>query len=547
MLRLTKEHTPMSDNKPPINPEDLSDEQIQALIDGKGPEDIQSSESADVEADLISEEAPTETEDNTVDLPDEELSKFTENARGIVDEPYSIGIEHTKGRETVSIPPTFMKDIVKTLNSIPTGATLQDSVNGANWVRVLNDSLHNGQFADVFGRTLNDEEAEFHNSIEFNGNKLNPSAPKFKTVANEKLEGDRALFRIINSLQVGSLFNCPLWHSGLWVTFRPPGDTDILSLNESLKRNKINLGRFTYGLAFSNVSSYINDELIDFALAHVYNVTASADSGITVENLKEHILAPDIPILLWGLACSIYPNGFNYEVACPNDPMSCNHVISEVLDPSKLLWPNFKALGKEQLAHMSGRQPRSKSLASIVNYKESLTNMLPRRFEHKLASGSVLAFELSVPNIARYVDSGHEWIGSIVELVDEVLEHEPSDEERNTLVQRYASATILRQYGHWVSKIEIDGNSIEEENTIKRSLDALSTDEDVRAKFLLEVVKFIEDSTIAVIGMPQYVCPVCDTEKEPNLKGDYVNLISLNVVSIFFDLLTQRAIRIRRR
>lgn len=517
-----------------VSDESLKETQVDPEVEGNA------------EADLVYE-TPKVKESERIGITEEGLQSYTETESARVVQDYIVSTEHRIGHERISLPPTYSTKIAKLLNEIPESMNVDATSDGAFWNYAIRTGIPNGTVADVYGRTVNDPEAQFTNSVEFNGSKLNPAIPAVRKVNNETLSGDRALFRIINSLQTGSLFSCPLWHTGVWVTFRPPTDIDILTLNETIKRSKIDLGRFTYGLTFGNAASFITSDLVDFAIRHIYNITASKESGITIENLKDHLLVNDIPLLLWGLACSIHPNGFNYDMACPHNPAECTHVTSEVINPAKLLWPNLHRLDKAQLGHMSSRQAYSKSRSSIDNYRESLTGMLPRRFEHELPSGETLAFELRVPTAAQYITNGHEWVGSILELVDEILDHEAGKQERNTLVHKYANANVLRQFGHWVGKIEIDGNTIEEENTIMASLDVLSSNDEVRGVFLEEVVKFIEDTTLALIAVPKFTCPGCGKEGKGSEKKDFATLIPINVINVFFDLLTQRDTIVRRR
>jgi hypothetical protein len=83
------------------------------------------------------------------------------------------------------------------------------------------------------------------------------------------------------------------------------------------------------------------------------------------DNIRNYIKTPDLPILLWGLACSIYSNGFQYTRACISDPEKCNHILKEKLDLSKLLWTDSSALTAHQVNHMTKRQRGSMETDSL--------------------------------------------------------------------------------------------------------------------------------------------------------------------------------------
>jgi hypothetical protein len=84
-------------------------------------------------------------------------------------------------------------------------------------------------------------------------------------------------------------------------------------------------------------------------------------------------------------------------------------------------------------------------------------------------------------------------------------------------------------------------NTIVDPDTIDQVLVPLSNDNTLRVKFLEEVSKFIEDKTIAVIGIPTYRCPKCNKEQnEPNMPQRFIDVIPLDVLNLFFGLISLR-------
>jgi hypothetical protein len=106
----------------------------------------------------------------------------------------------------------------------------------------------------------------------------------------------------------------------------------------------------------------------------------------------------------------------------------------------------------------------------------------------------------------------------------------------------------MRQYSQWVESIEFNSNIIEDKETIESTFSILSSDDNVRDEFIQEVTKYINESTISVIGIPAYDCPNCGAPQE-KVEGvstypKLVNILPLEVVQLFFALLAQKIQRI---
>lgn len=452
---------------------------------------------------------------------------------------YPVSTDPVQGGDELDLPSSFDRETREQLERIP-NIKLLDSPEGRQWANQVKEGMAYTADAEMFVPTLEDPTAEFHQHLQHNGVSLMAQPPKFKPVENQNLQGERAVIRLISHLGLGTLFNVPLWHSGIWVTFKPPSESEILELNRALIADKITFGRYTYGLAYSNTTSYTIDRLVDFALSHVYDLTAKSED-ITVDNLRQHISSQDIPSLLWGFVCTMYPRGFRYRRACVADPEKCNHVLEETLNVTKLQWTNSNALSEWQRTHMSSRQPKSKDIASINRYREELANMQKKRVLINEGLPNEIAITIKTPSVQEYVDAGHRWIGDIVSAVDRALGADAASGERNAQIIRHGQASAMRQYSHWIESIEYETNIINDRETIESTLDVLSADDVVRNQFITSVVDYINKSTISLIGIPAYDCPACGATQSTNIDlPQYKNIIPLDMVQVFFGLLTQR-------
>lgn len=452
--------------------------------------------------------------------------------------------------DIISMPAGFSDDVSEVLASIP-NINIGTTREGKIWARSLGDGLEQSSYNDTFKSTLEDPEAHFSNYVEAPAGRLMGRVPRIQDVSNAVLTGEKAVIRVMTELGLGAPFQTPLWSSGMWVTFKTPSEADLIELHRIIVEDKVELGRHTYGLVFSNISAYTIERLINFAFNNSFlDITIKTDD-IPAGGIKQLIVAQDIPNVLWGLTRAIYMNGFAYDRACIANPAECTHVEKMMLDVEKLQLVNNSALTDWQKIHMSGRAPNSKSLADIQRYQSELLKIQDQELKIDLKDENKnLTFILKTPTIADYIDSGHRWITNIVNMVDDVLGTETDTNVRNNLIERHAQATTMCQYAQWVGQIKVNSNSIEDKDTIESNLKRLSQDSLIHSQFITGVTKYIERSTISVIAIPSYNCPKCGkSAKEPGQKTteEFDSVIPLDMVQVFFGLLQQRIVKISKR
>jgi hypothetical protein len=476
------------------------------------------------------------------EVPDQ---KDTPRPQQNVTQEYDIrATNHLESGPEIVLPAHFDRETRRTLDRIP-NVDMLDDPDTRRWASDVAEGLEYHTFNEAYVPTLEQEGADFRQAIDVRGTKLIAQAPKFKATEGQNLKGERAVVRLISHLGLGTLFQVPLWHTGIWLTFKPPTESEIIELNRIMLADKIKFGRYSYGLAFTNTTSYTTDRLVDFALSHVYDLTTT-NEDINIQNLKDHISCQDVPTLLWGFICTMYPRGFRYRRACVADPEKCNYVLEETLNVMKLQWTDTSALSEWQKTHMSSRQARSKDGASIKRYKEELTRIQKRRI--CLKGKDEVYVTLRTPTVSQHVEAGHRWIGDIVGMVEKAIGTDADLTERNNLIIRHGQASAMRQYVHWVDSIEYGGNIIDDGETIEQTLSVLSGDDEIRLSFTKQVVEYIDQSTISVIGIPVFDCPSCGKTNESTLSlPQHKNIIPLDIMQLFFGLHTQRIERMTTR
>jgi len=377
--------------------------------------------------------------------------------------------------------------------------------------------------------------------LEVNGTKFGSNEVKFRERQNTSFDGEAAVLRTISHLGLGSTWNTGLYNTGIWITFKPPTEEDLVELYRQLTADQIEMGRMSYGLAYANTSSYHIERLCRFAQQHIYRINANPDE-IGPANILDHIKSQDITSLLWGLACTMFPKGFNYSRACMVDPEKCQHVTNEILNLRKLQLVNRAGLTDRQKAHMAEHRGGTKiTVKDLQSYGSEMTRASFHRVVVNEGEKDEITINLRSPSITEYIQTGHRWIDDMVNNVEQVLGSTGTVEEKNKLIDMKSRATIMRQYCHWVSSIELDTNQITDRASIEKVLNNISGDQNIRETFLTEVKKFIENSSVSVVGIPTYDCPKCGKPNEGNITFPYrTNMIPIDVIQLFFVLLTQK-------
>jgi hypothetical protein len=450
----------------------------------------------------------------------------------------SIPTEWNDLAETVDMPSSTSLEVDEAIKDSP-NVSLVDNETSRQWAEVLKTGQQQANDLN-FRSTVNRENTDFRQTISSETGMLGGSSPKLADTEGSVLKGDRAVLRFLSHNKLGTLFNVPLWHTGIWVTLRAPGEGDLLELQRQIIADKIELGRESYGLAFSNTTSYMTDRLTTFVLDHLYDTSLSGDI-----DLKTVISCQDIPSLLWGLTCAMYPRGFQYQRACIANPATCQHVIKERLNLTKIQWTNKDSLSKSQILHMTKRRANSMTLESVKQYQSGLLDCQPRMITVDTGSETPTNVTLHIPSISDFIDAGTRWIGTIENMVTQSLGLTATDKERNAYIFKHGKATALRQYTHWVQSIEFATNQVEDKETIERILGEVSGIDSARTELMEKLRQYIDDTCFSVIGIPEFVCPACGLPNEVDIKlPNHTSILPIDVYQVFFSLLVQKLQRL---
>jgi len=494
-----------------------------------------------VPEDLV--ETPETDEINACDLLDDDIEEKSESrekgATSFTIDPVKlldIPVDMTK----IALPSHYDKEsfgpITTALN-----VNIKDNQETKYWAATLTAGSGKNTIEEAF--VDSQKERKFTQRVEHNGTEIHSGPAKFKMPNNAILSGDRAVLRATRFMGGGGGFDTRLWHSGFVVSIDPPTDMELLELYRILNRDKITLGRFTHGSVFSNTSVYTVKRMVEFAIAHIGSSTVRAEEG--TPDFLDLIVDADYMALIWGLICTIYVNGFEFRRACIASPKTCKHTSMHHLNPTELQLTDSDMLTPAMKQQMSLRKSKSITVENVKKYQEDIRTKKSATVVLTYGqSGDSVKVTLTRPNLAGYIDKGTRWIDDIVESIDGSLAVPNGDDERNKWIDEAASATNLRQYSHYVSSITFEeGSVVEDIDAIYELLGIFSADEDMSNDLLEGVKKFINDTTVSFIGIPNHECPACG--KPQGLPDKHV--LPLDLVEKFFSILGTRVNQIKRK
>ena len=479
---------------------------------------------------------PEQQVENTPSAEEKQTPKTNTPATNVIQEaeifsPLDLGME--AAGIALSLPSDKASKIEEALDNLP-NIDIKTTVNGAEWINRIEAASYSVPYKNWMERTVERPDSAFRQYVTSEKGKLAAGGLKFNDAINGKLSGERAVLRVRALTGLGSVVMIPLWHSGFWITLKAPTESAMLELNRRLAEEKIQLGRMTYGLAFANSSVFFAGWLMDFALSHVYDTSLKPE---VADDIRSHISQLDIPLIIWGLACAIWPSGFPYARSVLDQATEQNKIIKEKVNVSKLLWPDTAAFTPWQISHMAQRHGNSMTLDQLTRYKNEFVQGKGRVVQLT----PDMAVTLRVPNVDQYLVSGQKWINNIVAMVDKSFGMQSNESSRDSYIMDQGRATNMRQYAHFVESLEICGDVIDDVDTLDQSFDALSSNDGIREVFFKGIKEFIEDATIAVIAIP-----VTENEEKSELPR-FPHLLVIDVLNVFFILLVQKVTQIQKR
>ena len=412
---------------------------------------------------------------------------------------------------------------------------LKDDEEGSRWAQLLSNAMRNCYTDGFMQRALQREGSDWRQYLEHEGKKMSIGQVNVQAKPGEKVTGSRAVAHVRAQLNGGTPKQIKLPHSGFWVTMRPAADTATVDLHRRLATEKIEMGRHSFGQAFSNYAAISHGAIQEYLEAMIYDTTIKGD----IPDIGDIMLITDMPLLAAGGASTNFPNGFNYSRAVLNNSGEKMTSRQGVVAVNKLVITDNRAFTPWQTAHMSKRHGRSMTLADLEKYRSEFTAGKSRMIE----LNENISIEFKIPTVNEYLNSGTRWVDSIALMVDKSFALPPTDDARNAFINTQGKATNMRQFAHWINAIHSGDQVFDEVETIEALLDDMSAMDDVAEKYVKEVRNYIADATVSMVAIP-----VEEGETADKMHAErFPHMLPIDAMYTFFTLLVQRVEQIMAR
>lgn len=429
------------------------------------------------------------------------------------------------------------KDEYSTQEAMATGITIE--------------SMRTTTAKGIFDDKLNSKIENIVNCIKYADKDLNMRPLKVDHKEGA-LSGQTAVARFTSLLGIGEVIQIPLWHSGFWITIKPPKGNELINLEMAIGNNEILLGRETNTLVYSNYSVVFNRIVTNFIIEHLVSSSLKLPAG---DDIRSYISTQDLYPMVLGLLTTMYPDGINVTRSCINNTVMteekkpvCDFIVSAKLDTKKLLWLDRKKLSKSMLETMSKRAPNSVSVNEVKEYKMSIKDIADKVVSLKTTNGTDIKITLSVPQLDDYIINGEQWVQNVISKSEELFTDADSQEVKNNKVNEILMSVIFGIYNVFVTEINENGAIISDRDTIDEILSVISSDYELFNTFIKEVENYITQSAIAIVATQNYTCPKCKAEQTSKAVGQrFEEFIPLNILETFFDLSVLRLNKLRNR
>ena len=453
--------------------------------------------------------------------------------------------------KSISIPADSPDNMVRFLVENPTNL---DEENATTMINSMSDAreLVSSDFR-MTEQALNDEDIEMTQAIYLDVDQSQRTRSRRTSIRNTggNLTGLRAKAAIMDALGMSTLFTLVLPHSGLVAIVSPPVAAEIIDFQYILDTSKINIGRTIGGSNYGTATWYINDKLVDLFISKLSYINLKDSSP---ENIRSLLDPMDIPTIAWGLACTMYPDGYVFNRTALLDNGKTEHVMGRIWLPDMAIYANSR-LSTRQKQHLIKAENTAMSNEEILSYRRDwkkeedvakFERLVHTRKITKKAGTEIqdMYVELGQSNMENYVEHGSAWDVYIKDAISETLSMASDENIRSRYLSDKIQTTALREYSHFIRKIRIERYlegydksetitiDIDSQESLTETLDSISNIPDIRNKLVEIVVEYINKQIKVVYGVPT----ISEYEEKHNTTPVSNKIVPINTVIAFFTL-----------
>ncbi len=375
--------------------------------------------------------------------------------------------------------------------------------------------------------------------------------------------------RLRERLGLGDGRFTPLYGSGFSLSLKMPTALDQLFFQTQLAAERIEQTRRSAGFSLIASAGYMNQLFSDWALKYVDKSTiGSTDPQV----IKQHMSVLDLDVLATGIASTLWPKGYPLERQCvtynvkDDNPenesgfktVGCGHVTKEQININRMVIHRTDRLTEDQMIQVSKRSGLIDT-KTIEAYRQNLCPNVPRTYVVDEETGLVLI--LRIPTVYQAERVSTAWLDRLTARARTISMGGSTKDAREAYLLRANSIGRLMEYGHWIEAIGIRNNPEDEPEILFRraevspkdaaemydadekmdtELEGFSADEELCAKIIQIIRKFIEDVTVSWVVLSKTPCPKCGTTYAADVNNElkHPDLISISAIEFFIILLS---------
>ena len=380
---------------------------------------------------------------------------------------------------------------------------------------------------------------------------MKPIDPSKYSKPGVKTDQWKLFYKIMSKTNKGDRIIVPLWHSGFKIIINPPTPSDILSFYNKMARELSEVGANTMGLIYSNYTSLTHkyflemlETLIDTATLNLTDSDTTIIDHISILDLNSLYLAVMTSMTRQGLAINVSCNNVN---VIENGKPKCDFTAKGKIDPTKILWVHDDELPEWMKKQIDTNGTGSVSIQEVKKYQEEIFKMVKDTtytFMSKLGSDAddeenpvlEIKLHLQIPSIAEYLSESEYWRTEISNIVKNALTSKYTATEKEQMVSYVTYIMKMVSYNSFVKSLEVEGEELVERELLSQALATTNKDDDESInKFIRNILKFIEDASIAIVAIPSFTCPKCKADQHSHGNAAFKELIPIAMETLFFD------------
>lgn len=366
--------------------------------------------------------------------------------------------------------------------------------------------------------------------------------------ANNNVGGEPAVLKVMTRIGAGNSRAIPLENSGFYVTIIPSKAPQLAAMMMDLLESGEDIGYRTGGVAYDLGSTFVEQEI----MSHIFsNIRSSTLKDVSLDNIRDHVLASDYRRLIIGQLLATYPRGVLYDQPCIADHNTCQHIETGKINLATVLRLNRKRFSAAQLHHLR-RARKEVTLADVKAFR----NLAPDSSKMYVLRSkgdddqSQVRIKLEVPTIMAAHSAYTNTVNHISTVLPASLVETGSRKQRNQFLSNQLSAVPIINHIAWISELHVgeegsdDEDVYTDEETIRSIIEALcedDLDDEIVTTFLEAYSDFMMRVDTTMVLMRNKPCPSCGKVVK-DFEGNALEYIPLEAESLFLAITQFRLI-----